>query len=271
MELLAAGLVLAHVVRRPAGAEFLAAGGQLPDQVLKPPVMRVAAGLGAKVGHQVVGRTLPVGKELACAGAEEHEPGDVGRPDRVDEQLGVQGVAEPVGGQDVPAAVAHIRRRISDRVQDALHARSDPLGRTATWAPRRRVGRPGQVEQVAPLGLVQLQGLSEGVQHALGDPAQVAPLQAGVVVDAHPGQQRDLLPAEARHAPVGAVDGQAGLLRSDPGPPGGQELTDLVAVVHDHRCYVPPSHGGRPSQYQDQQGLPDRTRLLFPWYPWLTR
>ena len=119
---------------------------------------------------------LPVDEELAGAGAEEHEPGHVGRPDRVDEQLGVQGITEPVGGQDVPAAIAHVRRRVQ-RVQDALHAWPDPLlGRTATWAPRRHVGRPGQVEQVAPLGLVQLQGLGERLQHGLGDPAQVAPL-----------------------------------------------------------------------------------------------
>jgi hypothetical protein len=55
---------------------------------------------------------------------------------------------------------------------------------------------------VPTFGLVQLQRLGEGVQHGLGDPAEVAALQAGVVVDAHPGQQRDLLAAQAGHASV---------------------------------------------------------------------
>jgi hypothetical protein len=90
-------------------------------------------------------------------GAEEQEPGDVGRPDRVEVQLGVEGVAEPVGGQDVAAAVADVRRHIGHRLKDALDARPDPLlGRPAT-RPGRGVGRPGEVEQVPTLGLVQLQ------------------------------------------------------------------------------------------------------------------
>lgn len=47
--------------------------------------------------------------------------------DRVEVQLGVQRVAEPVGGQDVPAAVAHVRRRLhcveDTLVEGSLHAR----------------------------------------------------------------------------------------------------------------------------------------------------
>jgi hypothetical protein len=39
MQPLAAGLAQAHVVGRPAAAELLAAGRQLPDQVLQRPVM----------------------------------------------------------------------------------------------------------------------------------------------------------------------------------------------------------------------------------------
>ena len=60
------------------------------------PGHRVAAGLGAQVGHDVVGGTLPVGEEHVCPGAEEHEPGQRGRLERVDVQLGAQGVAEPL-------------------------------------------------------------------------------------------------------------------------------------------------------------------------------
>jgi hypothetical protein len=73
---------------------------------------------------------------------------------------------------------------------------------------------------VGALGLVELERAGECIQHGLGDPAEVSPLQAGVVVDAHPGQQRDFFPAEPWNAPVAAVGGQACLLRRDPGSPG---------------------------------------------------
>jgi hypothetical protein len=89
---------------------------------------------------------------------------------------------------------------------------------------------PGKTEEVRSFGLVQLQGLGQRLEHALGRPVGIAALQAGVVVDAHSSQQRDLFAAESGHAPVAAVGGQAGLLGGDPGPPGGQELADLVAV-----------------------------------------
>jgi hypothetical protein len=92
----------------------------------------------------------------SCAGAEEHEAGDVGRPHWVEVQLGVEGVAEPVGGQDVPAAVAEVRRGLGHRVQDALDARPDPLEGRAATRPSGGVGRPGEVEEVATFGLVQL-------------------------------------------------------------------------------------------------------------------
>lgn len=45
------------------------------------------------------------------------------------------------------------------------------------------------------LGVVELQRSREGFQHALGDPVEVSPFQAGVAVDIDPGQQRDLFTA----------------------------------------------------------------------------
>jgi hypothetical protein len=60
------------------------------------PVIGVAAGLGAQVGHDVAGGTLPVGEAPCARGPEEHEPGNVGRPERVDIKLGAQSVAEPL-------------------------------------------------------------------------------------------------------------------------------------------------------------------------------
>ena len=82
------------------------------------------------------------------------------------------------------------------------------------------------------LGLVQLQGPGQRVQYALRDSAQVAAFEPGVVVDAHPGEERDLLAAEPGDPPVTSVRGQAGLVGLDLGPPGGQERPDLFSVLH---------------------------------------
>src|SRR3954447_5718090 len=49
VQTLAARPVEAHVVRRPAHTELVAAGGQLADEVLEVAVVRVAAGVRAQV------------------------------------------------------------------------------------------------------------------------------------------------------------------------------------------------------------------------------
>ena len=86
-----------------------------------------------------------------------------------------------------------------------------------------------------PLGLVELQRAGERLENALRDAACVAALEAGVVVDADPGEERDLLAAQAGNAPVATVRAQARLLRCDLRPPRGQELADLVPRVHEPR------------------------------------
>ena len=74
----------------------------------------------------------------------------------------------------------------------------------------------------------------------------IPPLQAGVVVDADPGQERDFLAAQPGDTPVAAVGGQARLLRGDPGPPGDQEVADLVPVVHAYNRTFRPRRAGGP-------------------------
>jgi len=51
---------------------------------------------------------------------------------------------------------------------------------------------------VGAFGVVEQQGAGDGVQDRVGGTAGVAALQPGVVRDADPGQQRDLLAAQAR-------------------------------------------------------------------------
>jgi hypothetical protein len=85
---------------------------------------------------------------------------------------------------------------------------------------------------VGPLGLVELQGLRDAVDDAVGDAGGVAALQPGVVLAGDASQQGDLLAAQARDPPaVAAVGGQSGLLGADPGPSRAQELPDLRAEV----------------------------------------
>src|SRR3954451_10127160 len=82
-ELFGPGVVDAHVVRGPAGAELLADGGQLPDQFAQVLAVGVAAGLGAQQRDGDVGRALPVGVVAARPRVEELETGEVRRPARV--------------------------------------------------------------------------------------------------------------------------------------------------------------------------------------------
>jgi hypothetical protein len=100
----------------------------------------------------------------------------------------------------------------------------------------------GEVEQVRALGVVELQRARQRFEHAVRRPGQVAALQARVVGDAHAGQHRDLLAAQARDA-AGAVVGQPDVGGLELRSPGGEELADLGARVHGHQRK--PRHSAR--------------------------
>ena len=115
-------------------------------------------------------------------------------------------------------------------VEHPLDARPDRcFGPAPTRPPWRRLCRAGEVEEVRALGVVELERAGQRLQHALGDAADVAALQAGVVRDADAGQDGDLLAAQPGNAatPVGV---QPRLLGRDPGAAGGEELADLRFV-----------------------------------------
>jgi hypothetical protein len=84
---------------------------------------------------------------------------------------------------------------------------------------------------VRAFGVVELQRAGERFEHAFGDAADVAALQAGVVGNADAGQDRDLLAAQSGNAP-GTVGGEPCLVWRELGSPGGQELADLAAGLH---------------------------------------
>ena len=100
------------------------------------------------------------------------------------------------------------RGRVADRIEDPLHTRSHSLlHRTATGA-RSRTCCTGEVKQMSALRLIELQRVGYRLQHVLRNSAEVSALQAGVVVDAHSGQQRDFFPAQPWNPAVAAVRGQ---------------------------------------------------------------
>ena len=63
-------------------------------------------------------------------------------------------------------------------------------------------------------GLVELQGPDDAFEHVLGDAVGVAALEAGVVLDADPGEHRHLFAAQALDPAVAAVDGEPGVARA---------------------------------------------------------
>lgn len=80
-------------------------------------------------------------------------------------------------------------------------------------------------------GVVELQGAGQGVEDGSGDAGEGSALELGVVLDADAGEGGDLGAPQAGHAPDADVR-QPHLLNADLGPPRGEELADLGAVVH---------------------------------------
>ena len=122
-------------------------------------------------GHGVVGGPFPVDPEVVRARVEEVEPGvvrpagpDPRRPAQTDASARCSRPARPTDRCSRSPAVASSRR-----------GPVATLGRICwpalCWdGPGCRPGGPGQVGQMLPLGLVELERAGERVQHALRDP-----------------------------------------------------------------------------------------------------
>jgi hypothetical protein len=104
-ELDAAG-VDADVVRGPAAAELLAAGGELTDQDGEVPVVGVAAGFRAQDRDGVVGDLVVGAEELGGVRVEEDETGVVRRAAGLGVDRCVERLPEVVGGQDVETTLS---------------------------------------------------------------------------------------------------------------------------------------------------------------------
>ena len=233
-EALESGVVRADVVRRPERSEELAPGRQFADEIRQLAVVGVAAGLGTKDGDDVVRDAIPVRVECGGAIVEEHEPRGVRRLRRAVEVTRIERAAEPVDAEQVEPAVADERGDAGHRVEQELDGRADLLRPPPASTGRRGLRCACEIEEVGSFGVVELKRAGERFQHGLRDAAGLPPFEPCVVVDADPGEQRNLLPAESRHATcAGSVGAQACLLRRDLRAPGSQELTELVPRVHD--------------------------------------
>ena len=90
-------------------------------------------------------------------------------------------------------------------------------------------GAGGEVVQVLVLGVVQAEDAGEGVDDSGAGPGLLAAFQAGVVVDADPGEGGEFLTAQPRGAAQAGAGGQPGLGGGDLGAPGAQEPPQLTA------------------------------------------
>jgi len=90
----------------------------------------------------------------------------------------------------------------------------------------------GQRIQVRQFLLVEAHRCGECVQNPAARIVLASLLEADVVVDAYPGQCGEFLAAQARRAAQARSLREADVGGADPGPPGLQELAQLVAVAH---------------------------------------
>ena len=167
----------------PQGAEQVAAGGELADQVGEDPVVGRAAGLGAQQGDDLAGVALPVPVEGLGAGVEEGEPGGVHRA-----------VAAARTSRRTSAAPSRFVATASRRpfwtntgTSRMASISCCTFGRTCCGAGRAAatagvgalVRSPDQVVEVGVLGLVELQGPADAVEDGLGDAGRRCRVRAG--------------------------------------------------------------------------------------------
>ena len=212
VEVLGAGGVPADVVRGPQGAEPVAAGGQLADELGEYPVVGVAAGLGAQQRDAVAGGAVPVRVEVRRARVEERVPGVVRRAAR----RGRGRRRRRTGRRTGPGRACWRRGRPAGRSgrtpgrRSSRPAAAARPGRTR-WAGRRRGGawrssgaraRSNRWARSASSSCSARASASSTLSET---PCALPALEPGVVLDADAGEQRDLLAAQPGDAPVAAV------------------------------------------------------------------
>src|SRR4051794_9371988 len=95
------------------------------------------------------------------------------------------------------------------------------------------------------LCVIEAQRAGDRVEHAVRGAVDVAAFELCVVVDADSGEAGDLCAAEPPYPSRPGLDHpQAGLIGSDLGPAGHQEVADFRAAIHHQRLLPKPCLGG---------------------------
>ena len=92
-------------------------------------------------------------------------------------------------------------------VDDSANARSNALRRRRPPRCALEVGDPDEIEEMRAFGFIELQRPTDGVEDLVRNSACVAALEPGVVLDADIGKEGHLLPPQARHPALSAIQG----------------------------------------------------------------
>ncbi|GHB37437.1 hypothetical protein GCM10010306_034080 [Streptomyces umbrinus] len=225
-----------HVVTAPQTPETLTAYGQFAHEFHQAGIVDVGSDVGPQGGDPRLGQFLPVPAQFPFGlvekdGPQDVDAGGVGRG---------QGRRQCVGREHIGESVLDVRgiaRPSVDELEDAgRHGLGLSCGRSTVCGAARltRLGRARlrQADQVRGGGGVQVQHVGQGFEDLERRVAVAALLKAQVVVGADPGQHRDLLAPQSRHAPQTAV-ADPGVLGPYQRATGPQELSEGVRCVHD--------------------------------------
>jgi hypothetical protein len=148
-----------------------------------------------------------------------------------DEERGQAG-RQVVGGEDVHVPAVHVGRGERPPLDQVADAVGDFLWLAGPLPPAVR--GPGELQQVGGGVLIELQRPRDGQQHLLGGVLVAALLEPHVIVGTDPGEERDLLAAQARNPPVPLI-GNPGVLRAHLLPASVQVRSQGVGIrVRSH-------------------------------------
>jgi hypothetical protein len=220
---LAAVALLGDIVGLPPGRGLVAARAQLGDQRSQGVVVGIAGRREAQERDRLPARLLPVGVKGAGRGIAEDEP----RLVALRAEGAQQGLGSGIPDEQVKAPAQQDGGRRLELLDDELEPGPDERPGVAAT---RGVARRREPEQVAALDLVEQQTVGQRLEDVGRGAADASLLESHDVVDADVREARELLTAQAGHAPARACVEPHELGRN-PRPAGSHELTELLGAL----------------------------------------
>ena len=229
-ELLDTARAFLHGVLGPQRREVGAVDDQLADELGELAVVPELGRDEPHRRHRHGGFRAPVAVQLAGVRVEEQHAGEV-RPvgralRRVEVEMpGQQQMPQRVPGQDLVAAAHDDGRDGAHGVDQADRARPGAIG--LGGAPAAAGGGTGEVVQMQPLVVVEVQRPGDRVDHRFRGVRGLALFEAGVVRGRYAGELGQLLTPQARH-PARTVGRDPDVLGGQLGPAAAQELAEFA-------------------------------------------